>query len=85
MISIRLPENLEEELNKLVKSENTTKTEIVKNALNLYIENIKIQKAKTPYELGKEFFGKYESKEGDLSTTYKTKLKEKLSAKYDHR
>jgi len=69
MISIRLPENLEEELNKLVKSENTTKTEIVKNALNLYIENIKIQKAKTPYELGKEFFGKYESKEGDLSTT----------------
>ena len=85
MLSIRLPENLEEALNHLAKDENTTKTEIVKNALSFYIENIKIQKTKTPYELGKKFFGRYESKEGDLSTTYKTKLKEKLSAKYNHR
>ena len=84
MLSIRLPENLEEKLTQLAKSEHTTKTEIVKNALSFYIENFKAKKAQTPYDLGKEFFGKYGSDEGNLSTTYKTKLKEKLCEKYNH-
>ncbi len=84
MLSIRLPDDLEKDLAELAQSEHATKTEIVKNALSLYIENFKSKKAQTPYDLGKEFFGKYGSEEGNLSTTYKTKLKEKLSEKYHH-
>ncbi len=36
---------------------------------------------KTPFELGKQIFGKYSS-DTDLSETYKTKLKGKLEAKH---
>lgn len=84
MISIRLPKNLEEDLNALAKSEHTTKTEIVKNALNFYIDSLALKKTQTPYDLGKDLFGKYTSEEGNLSTTYKEKLKRKLSEKYHH-
>lgn len=84
MLSIRLPQNLEEDLTKLAQSEHTTKTEIVKTALSFYIESVKAKKIQTSYELGKDFFGKYGSDEGDLSSTYKIKLKEKLSEKYHH-
>ncbi len=37
---------------------------------------------KDSYELGEEYFGKYGSGDGSLSTTYKNKLKEKLHGKY---
>jgi len=84
MLSIRLPQDLEEDLTALAKSEQATKTEIVKIALSTYIRERTHLKAKTPYELGKDLFGKYGSGKGDLSTTYKTKLKEKLSEKYHH-
>jgi len=34
-----------------------------------------------PYLLGKDLFGRYGSGKGDLSKTYKTKLKDKIGEK----
>jgi predicted DNA-binding protein len=85
MLSIRLPENLEDDLNLLAEREKTTKTEIVKNALSFYMESLKSKKRETAYELGAELFGRYGSGDGELSSTYKTKLKEILREKHNHR
>jgi len=38
----------------------------------------------TPYQLGKDLFGKYGSGKGNLSQDYKKILKEKLREKYAH-
>lgn len=84
MLSVRLSESLEKQLISIAHTEQKSKTEIVKNALLFYIDNIVSHKTQTPYDLGKDFFGKYGSGENDLSSTYKTKIKEKLSEKYHH-
>lgn len=82
MLTIRLPENEETRLNIISANEKTTKSEIVKRALKLYFKNY-FEKA-TPYELGKDLFGKYGSGAGNLSLNYKGLLKEKLRAKNPH-
>lgn len=85
MISLRLDENLEKELNFLANQQNSTKSKIVKDALNYYFDALKKDtKQKLSYELGKQFFGKYSSGKCDLSTTYKEKIKEKINAKNNH-
>jgi len=38
----------------------------------------------TPYELGKDLFGRFESSEVELSKNYKKKIKEKLFEKHSH-
>jgi len=82
MLAVRLPESLENELNLLSKRTSKTKTEIVKDALKLFFETKAKEEQKTAYELGKDMFGRYGSGEGDLSATYKQKLKSKLHDKY---
>ncbi len=54
MLSVRLPEALEEKLNTLAELGNMTKTDIVITALTFYIEEH--EKKIKPYELGKDFF-----------------------------
>ncbi len=83
MIAVRLPKDLEDDLNRVSKKRNTTKTEIVKEALQLFFQKEREKAEKTPYELGKELFGKYDSNQGNLSTTYKERLKGKLREKYN--
>jgi len=82
MLAVRLPESLENELNLLSKQTSKTKTEIVKDALKLFFETKAKKEQKTAYELGKDIFGRYGNGEGELSTTYKQKLKSKLHDKY---
>jgi predicted DNA-binding protein len=79
MMSIRLSKELEERLNSIAERENITKSEVVKEALEEYIVDYE-QKA-NPYDLGKEFFGKYGSGQGDLSVTYKQKVRSKIDQK----
>ncbi|MCK8825502.1 ribbon-helix-helix protein, CopG family [Fuchsiella alkaliacetigena] len=79
MLSVRLPEELEEKLNILSEQEGTTKTDIVKEALRNYIEEK--EKQTHPYELGEDLFGKHGSGKGDLSTTYKQKVRSKINEK----
>ena len=81
MLAVRLPENLENELSLYAEMSDKTKTDVVKEALRLYLNTKEAEEVKTPYELGESFFGKYESGRDDLSTTYKQKLKKKLSEK----
>ena len=81
MLAVRLPENLENELSLYAEMSDKTKTDVVKEALRLYLNTKEAEELKTPYELGELFFGKYESGRDDLSTTYKQKLKRKLSEK----
>lgn len=86
MVSVRLDTEMENELNRYAELQQVPKSKIIKDSLLYYFDMLKNkQKSKTPYELGSELFGKYGSGEGDLSTTYKRRLKEKLNAKNTHR
>ena len=80
MISLRLNEETEDQLNAIASYENTSKSEIVKRALALYVSEYK--KQQHPYELGRDLFGLHGSGDGALSTQYKEKLKAKLHAKH---
>ncbi len=80
MISLRLSNDLELKLNKVSKTENISKSELIKRALLLYFD--KYQKSHNPYDLGKDLFGKYGSGVGTLSKDYKNILKGKLREKY---
>ena len=82
MLTVRLDNTIENQLNFLAQEMHLTKSTIVKEALTYYFDMLKNESAqKTPYELGSKFFGKYESGKDDLSTTYKEKLKDKIDAK----
>lgn len=76
MRSVRLSEKLEKELDRLSSQKNVSRSSIIKEALVEYIASQK--KESTPYELGKEYFGKYKSGDVDRSVTYKNRIKEKL-------
>lgn len=82
MVSVRLPRELEEKLESVSKSENLTKTDIIKEALEEYIVNI--EKSKQPYKLGEDLFGKYGSGDGTLSRDYKKKVRGKVHEKMSH-
>lgn len=86
MLTVRLDHVTEKQLNFLAQEQHLTKSTIVKEALVHYFDMLKNKAPqKTPYELGSEFFGKYESGRGDLSSTYKQKLKEKIDVKNSRR
>ena len=82
MLAVRLSENLEHDLSGYARKMNKTKTDIVKEALTLYLNEHKGQTSPTPYETGKDLFGRFSSGRNDLSSTYKQTLKEKLHAKH---
>ena len=81
MISIRLPFELEQELNTIAKLESTTKTQIVREAIEQFIANLKEKKTQTPYSLGHDLFGVYEGDE-NFSSNYKNRLDEILNEKH---
>ena len=83
MISLRLPIELEQELNLIAKLELTTKTQIVREAIIEYIANLKKRRIQTPYSLGHDLFGVYEGDE-ELSSDYKNRLDKILDAKYNY-
>lgn len=80
MTSVRLPTDLERKLEMIARKKRTSKTNIIREALENLFTQEEIEK--DSYELGEEYFGKYGSGDGSLSTTYKNKLKEKLNVKY---
>ena len=80
MITVRLPLEIKQRLEVLAESENKSKSDIIREALALFM--FKEESQKDSYELGKEYFGKYGSGDGKLSANYKKRIKEKLNAKY---
>ena len=67
MLTVRLPQKLEEQLNNLAKQHKVTKSELVKKAISEYLDNY----YSDPYETGKDLFGSDDSKVNNGSTTYK--------------
>lgn len=85
MVSVRLNNALENQLNFISSQSKKQKSQIIKEALTYYFDMLKQEsKEKTSYELGVDLFGRYASNDGSLSTTYKQKLKDKLHEKYAH-
>jgi predicted transcriptional regulator len=80
VLTVRLPEHLEQELDRLAAEERTTKTQIVRRALERYLDAHREQRSS--FDLGDALFGRYGSGEGTLSTTYKRRVREKLRAKH---
>ena len=79
MFSIRLPKELEKKVEELSKKEQVTKSDIVREALQEYID--KREKAEHPYLLGEDLFGKYGSDSGSRSVEYKKIVRDKIHAK----
>jgi len=80
MISLRLSNDMEQKLNRVSKLEKTSKSEIIKKALLMYFE--KFANSQSPYELGKDLFGRHGSGNENLSRDYKKILKGKLREKH---
>ena len=75
----RLPADTRNKLIILSRIKNKTKSEIIIESLELYYKQE--ESGIDSYTLGLPYFGKYGSGIGDLSTTYKQRIKEKLRAR----
>lgn len=80
MLTVHLSVQTEKELQEYCKQNNKTKTEVVEEALQLYLWQA--SSSSTPYELGLDLFGLEGSNHTDLSATSKKGLKAKLNRKY---
>jgi RHH-type rel operon transcriptional repressor/antitoxin RelB len=80
MSSARLPVTLEERLERMAESTGTSKSRIIRDALERYLEEYECRR--TPFDLGRDLFGPAGSGRKDLSTAYKRLLKEKLREKH---
>jgi hypothetical protein len=82
MLNVRLDKELDQKLRKYADLTNQTKSDVVKEALLDYLN--KHQLEKSPFDLGEDLFGVEGAADRDLSTAYKSKLKDKLGKKYPH-
>jgi len=82
MLNVRLNEEIEEKLNSYSQQKNLSKSSVVKEALAMYFS--KEEAEQSAFELGQDLFGVAGSGKSDNSTTYKSKLKSKLSEKHSH-
>lgn len=82
MLNVRLSPSEERALNDYCQRAGLPKSQVVKEALTIYLAQEK--KAKTPYEAGKDLFGQEGSGIKDKSTTFKKRLKEILNEKHTH-
>jgi len=81
--TVRLPRETRNKLIALSRAKGKTKTEIVKESLEMYYAHDESEReGLDSYTLGLPYFGKYSSGESDLSATYKQRIKEKIRAKY---
>ena len=80
MLTVRLPQALEQEIKRLAEAERKTKSQLVKEALLSYLESKK--KTHNPYALGEDLFGRFESADTDLSQTCKSRMRERLGKKH---
>ncbi len=80
MLTVRLSSSEEKTLNEYCKMEGLPKSQVVKEAIELYL--IQHRKNSKPYEVGADLFGKEGSRIKNKSTTYKKRIKELLNEKY---
>ncbi|EEZ80295.1 MAG: CopG family transcriptional regulator [Candidatus Thioglobus sp.] len=78
MLTVRLDSELEAKVGIVAKNMHVSKSELVRRSL---VEFVKNTPKLSPWQLGKELFGKYESENSDLSQNRKILIKSKISAK----
>ncbi|RLC25346.1 MAG: CopG family transcriptional regulator [Deltaproteobacteria bacterium] len=78
MISLRLNPELEQDMQNTAKILGVTKSELIRKSIYEYINKIVHH---SPWEIRKDYFGKYSSGQGNLSAYRKTLLKTKIMAK----
>ncbi len=81
MTTVRLPLEMEQRLQILSISKHKSKSDIIKEALELFLKNE--NEEKDSYELGLEYFGKYGSGNVAPDKNYKKLVKEKIRAKHN--
>ena len=77
--TVRLPIETRNKLLALSRIKGKTKSDIIKESLDIYYE--REESEIDSYTLGLPYFGKYNLGEGDLSTTYKERIREMLRAR----
>ncbi|MAL18883.1 MAG: CopG family transcriptional regulator [Balneola sp.] len=80
MRSVRLPEDIDKELENLANQKKVSRSEIIKEALVEYMAQEK--KYNQPFESGSRYFGKHGSGEKDRSASYKSRIKDKIRDKH---
>ena len=80
MLTVKLPAQTEQQLNAFCKQKNLPKSQVVKDALAMYLEQE--QSTETSYELGADLFGQEGSGREDASVTYKKRLTQALNEKH---
>lgn len=82
MLSLRLSKELEDKVETLSKRAQISKSDVVREAIEQYVASQ--EAVLEPSILGEDLWGNYGSDRGDLSVTYKKRLKEKLHEKMPH-
>ncbi len=82
MLTVRLPRDLETEIDRLASTEKKTKSDIIKEALREYIASHR--ESSSSYKLGQDLFGIVSSGDSSRSKTYKKRVKDKISEKHAH-
>ena len=83
MTTARLPMDTRNKLVILSKIKGKTKSDIIIESLNMYYE--REENEIDSFTLGEAFFGNYGSGENDRATTYRERIKRKLSEAQDKR
>jgi len=82
MLTVRLTPSEEKALNQYCELEGLSKSEVVKEAIELYL--VQHRKNSKPFDVGADLFGQEGSGIKDKSTTYKKRIKELLNEKHTH-
>ena len=78
MITLRLDENLEQQINNTAKNLGLSKSELIRQSISEYLKKVEQPGA---WDLGKDLFGKYASGLGNLSSDRKELIRSKIRAK----
>jgi len=78
LITLRLDPKLEQTINTIAHQMGLSKSELIRQSITEFIH--KLDKP-SPWELGSDVFGKYESTSESLSRDRKERIKDKIKAK----
>jgi hypothetical protein len=78
MITLRLDQKLEQQINNTAKNLGLTKSELIRKSISEYLNKLKQPNA---WDIGEDLFGKYSSGLGNLSSDRKELIKNTIKAK----
>ncbi|MFB5650710.1 transcriptional regulator [Leptospira wolffii] len=70
---------MEKKLAEVAEFENKSKSEVIKESLIYYIDNV--SRRPSAYELGRKYFGQYKSGKSDKSVNHQKYIKEAVKKK----